>query len=302
MKHDGSIWIIDFTKNKQAIKIIDPLPGGDSIGGMSQQYRYWSLSPKEDQIVFDLYRGGNLVGIAITSTDHYLQPKFLHTGSSPKWSPTSNDIIFKDEGKIKLISLSDNKVKSFEGVNELLAPYSWFKDGVHFLAFNRTSDNEIERYVINKNTAEKRFLKAPELEEIKGSISYYYPIISPVTDEFVANIYYEKGDDVAVFNANGRSLKILSPLPTKSWPGSGYFSPNWSPNGEQVSYIDNYCDIKSDCPNRRPALNLIVINKDGSEKRIIIDGVHGSGLDETISMPCWLPSGKEIVFLNTGNG
>lgn len=304
LKDDDSIWITDFTKNNQAIKIVDALPTDRFLkasgGSRYINNRYWDLSPNGDQIVFDLAGGNdNFDGIAIASTSHYAPPKFLHRGSRPKWSPVNDSILFEDENKIKLFSFSDSKIKIFEGVNELPAPYLWFKDGTNFLAFNRTHTNEIERYIINKNTGEKRLLEVPELKKMKGNITSYYPIISPVANEFIAEIYYEKGYDVAVFNTDRQFLKIVSPLPTESWPGSGHLAPNWSPDGNRISYIDNYCDINSGCPSKKPISKLIIANKDGSEKQIIVDGAFPHGLNNSISMPCWLTSGKEIVFLGT---
>lgn len=103
------------------------------------------------------------------------------------------------------------------------------------------------------------------------------------------SILRKRGYNIAYYNPSTKEFVIPHVLPSDPWPGSGYRNPDWSPNGNQISYIDIF--TPSDGSRDRGELNLIISNKDGSSKKVIIVG--------TAMSSCWLSSGEQIAYLDT---
>ncbi len=283
MQGDGSIWVFNFD-DESALKVADPLLPRQVGHGVD---RSWTFSPSGDQLAFDRYDDGEgNTGIAITSIAGDAQPEFLHSGSNPKWSPTGDYLLFEDEGRVRGISLLDRKVKAFDGIDIIHTPHPWFRDGVHFIAADSTT---WAWYVLNVDTNERQPLNVPELERAQETITGA-PIVSPVSDELVAQITFKAGYNVAHFDTSGRAFKILSPLPGDPWPGSGNKNPNWSPSGNLVSYIEGFATD----PGVIIVPALVIIEADGSDRQILTDGVDIGGTMFSIS--CWLRSGAGIAF------
>lgn len=291
---NGSLWVIDLKSDKSSVKVIDPdAPEIGNAFSVSEP-RSWSFSPDGTNIAFDWYddQKGNK-GIAVISVSEPSQLKFLYPGSTPKWSPTEDVVLFEDrkDNSIKIISLSNNQITTFEGVNIIGTQYPWFSDGRRFIASNgKHTDPKIALglgwHVINAKTEEKELLRMLDLKWWQLTL----PVTSP-TDNEIALVVQYKNLSIALFNIDSKDFEILASVPSERLPGTGYKSLNWSPDGKNISYVDISLDVA-----------LMVVDKDKSEEKIIVEGKVWWGWPNELRNPCWLSSGKDIVFFSLSEG
>jgi dipeptidyl aminopeptidase/acylaminoacyl peptidase len=67
-----------------------------------------------------------------------------------------------------------------------------------------------------------------------------------------------------------------------------YF-PMWSPDGRQIAFVSQACVASERCPDKGVGSQLVVINADGSNRRVLRSGL------ENPSDPRWLADGSGIV-------
>ena len=67
-----------------------------------------------------------------------------------------------------------------------------------------------------------------------------------------------------------------------------YF-PVWSPNGRQVAFFSQNCVASEACPQKVAGSDLVVIDADGTNRRVLRSGLENPGIQR------WVPDGSAIV-------
>lgn len=166
------------------------------------------------------------------------------TSDDPAWSPNGKQIAFTCSNSIYVTNISGTQWKKISGfTGHTSGQPAWSPDGQK-IAFNASDDI----YIVNKNGGGQINLTEDFLRDV-GEFAW-----SPDGHKIAFDTLTGFSDDVLVMNADGSNLINL----TNS--SSHHGSPSWSPDSQQIAFLDNSNDA------------VRISNSDGSNSRIVAKG------------------------------
>jgi Tol biopolymer transport system component/serine/threonine protein kinase len=255
----NTIYIMDIDSSEQK-------PLTDNTNSSNGYYDF-SWSPDGKQILFVSRRRGesSIEVMNMDGSNKKLLTDNFGLASEPSWSPDGTKIVYVEGyGGIREIYVmnADGSGKT-KLTRNFLSDYSpsWSPDGKK-IAFIRGVDSNSEIYTMNSDGRRQTQLT-------KNSYQDFYPAWSPDGTK-IAFMRDQNGSDkraIYIMNASGTTQ-------TRLVEGRlSFYYPAWSPDGKKIAFLNSI--------NGTYAISII--NTDGSNEEVIIEGVSWS------SLPIWLP-------------
>lgn len=157
---------------------------------------------------------------------------------------------------------------------------SWSPDS-SWIAFSRDSGRTLSLWAVNTTSGKLRRLTECE------SCADISPDWAPGGKVIVFIRAVQEGSSLYTVRADGTHLTKVTnhaASPERSPGKPAAANPQWSPDGRKIAF-DGYD-------------NIFVVNADGSDQKLLLDGTDGSGP----GVPSWSPDGTKLTFFYTLRG
>jgi Tol biopolymer transport system component len=167
-------------------------------------------------------------------------------------------------------------------------PVAWSRDGSRLLIVRRFIEGRAYRvnvFLLNANGVETRVLR------MNG---YGFASLSP---DGLQIVYSTAESDIYLANADGGDVRLLKArhrrwyASEKSWFRTELFAATFSPDGNQIAYVDGMGDWGN---------SVRVMDADGSHVRVLVDWRRGGrqkgAMDNHVYRLVWSPDGSRLAF------